>query len=66
MKIINEFLKEKEIIDIIIFGSFVRGKEKPKDIDIIINYTDRFNTRIETNHSLKKKLEKFGIIYVIV
>ena len=27
---------ESEIVDIILFGSIVKGKEKPRDIDILI------------------------------
>lgn len=38
-KIIRQFLKKPEILDVILFGSAVRGKEKPGDIDLLILYT---------------------------
>lgn len=53
------FIKNKEIIlDIILFGSFIKGKEKPNDIDMLILYKDKKD--IEKSHELKKILEKKG------
>ncbi len=48
--------KEKEIADVIIFGSFVRGKDKPKDIDILIIFKNQVNKEIE--YLIRKELEK--------
>jgi len=58
---IRKFLKnnEKEIIDIIIFGSAIRGKEKPEDIDILILFKEREN--IDLNYELRKVLEKINL-----
>ena len=33
---LKPFLKKKEIIDVILFGSFVKGKPLPRDIDVAI------------------------------
>jgi predicted nucleotidyltransferase len=44
-------LKDKEIIDIIIFGSFIKGKSIPSDIDIALI----------TNKELKHSIEGFHI-----
>ncbi len=53
------FIKNKDILlDIILFGSFIKGKEKPSDIDILILYKDKKN--IEKSHELRKILEKKG------
>jgi len=35
-KAFKNLLKEKEILDILIFGSFIKGKQNPSDIDIAI------------------------------
>ena len=56
-KIIKEFLKRPEILDIIIFGSVTRGKEKPKDIDLLIIYAQKTKDIIEINYKITKKLK---------
>lgn len=58
---IRNFLKkhEKEIIDIILFGSTIRGKRKPKDIDILILFKEKEN--IDLNYELRKSLEKINL-----
>ena len=33
---LKKYLKDKEILDIIVFGSFVKGKAEPRDIDIAV------------------------------
>ena len=40
---LKDFLKKNRhiLLDIIIFGSFIKGKEKPNDIDILILYKDK-------------------------
>lgn len=59
-EIIKFYMKNKEIIlDIIIFGSFIKGKENPKDIDILILYKDKKN--IEKSYELKKLLKNFNV-----
>jgi|SRR3989344_5991809 len=47
------------ILDIIIFGSFIKGKENPKDIDLLILYKDKKN--IEKSYELKKILKNFNV-----
>ena len=55
--------KEK-ILDIILFGSIVRGKEKPRDIDLLILYKNKKD--IDLSYELKKKLEKSGCTIEII
>ena len=57
---IQNILKEdeEEILDIIIFGSFVKGKEKPKDLDLLVVYKAKINS--ELSYKIKKQLETFG------
>ena len=47
---------QKEILDIIIFGSVMRGKRMPKDIDILLLFKEKEN--LETAYVLRKKLQK--------
>jgi len=62
---INSFYKqnEKEIIDIILFGSAVRGKERPADADILVVYNLKAN--LDLSYNLKKELSSFGKIEII-
>ena len=56
-KISDFFNKNKEdILDIILFGSSARGKEKPGDIDILILYKTKKN--IDSSYRLRKEIEK--------
>ena len=57
----NKIKQHPEIDDIILFGSLVRGKEKPNDIDILIIFKDKINKEIELE--IKKTFkEKISII----
>lgn len=58
LKIINESLKNKEIIDIILFGSVVREKDKPNDIDVLVLYLNESKEIENKIYSLRKNLEK--------
>ena len=49
---------EDKILDIIIFGSVVKGKEKPRDIDLLIIYKTKIDT--ELNYMIKKEFEFLG------
>lgn len=49
---------EKEIIDILLFGSAIRGKIKPKDIDLLILFKDKEN--LDIAYDFKKGLEKYN------
>ncbi len=56
-KIKNLPKKDKEkILDIILFGSTVRGKEKPKDVDILLLFKEKED--MTTAYQVKKELEK--------
>lgn len=46
-KHINKYLKEKEILDIILFGSLMKGKDNPKDIDLLIIFKEKINKELE-------------------
>ena len=48
--------KNEEIEDIIVFGSLVRGKIKPNDIDIIVIFKNKVNKDIE--YEIRKEIEK--------
>lgn len=50
---------KKEIADILVFGSFVKGKMLPKDIDICIIFRERVNEGLnrKIGDDLSKKLE---------
>ena len=50
---------ENEILDIVIFGSFVKGKDKPKDIDVLLIYKSKINA--ELSHNIKKEFEAFNL-----
>lgn len=58
---VNGFFKENEgeLIDIILFGSAVKGKEKPNDIDIIVLFKKKKN--IDAAYEFRKELEKLGL-----
>jgi len=59
------FNKNKEVLlDIIIFGSLIRGKEKPNDIDILVLHKDKKN--ISLSHQLKKILRTDGFNVEII
>jgi predicted nucleotidyltransferase len=47
-----------EIVDIILFGSSMRGKKKPHDIDLLLLFKDKEN--IDLSYELRKKIESFG------
>lgn len=63
---IKEFFNnnKKDILDIILFGSSVKGKEKPEDIDLLILFKDK--KEIDVSYELKKMLEKNGFNVEIV
>ena len=62
---IENFYKKykNEIIDIFIFGSIVRGKEKPADIDILILFKNKEN--LEKEYELRKIIEKINLNFKI-
>ena len=57
-ELIKEGLNEKDVLDIFLFGSVVRGKEEPNDIDLLVVYVSKEDT--DYNYELRKKLEREG------
>lgn len=58
-KINTFFIEHKEqIMDIVLFGSIVRGKEKPSDIDVLLLFNSKEN--IEIAYSFRKALKSFS------
>lgn len=54
---LKEILKRhNEINDILLFGSTVRGKEKPTDLDILVLFKKKVNKIVE--HRIRQELEK--------
>ena len=54
---LKEILKKnKEVEDILLFGSAARGKEEPADLDILVLFKDKINKNVE--HSIRKEIEK--------
>jgi len=53
---------KKEIVDIVIFGSFVKGKILPKDIDICIVFREKINE--ELNKMIGDEFSKKLVVHV--
>ncbi len=58
---LKTFLQEnKEIlIDIILFGSSLKGKESPKDLDILLLFKEK--TDIDLSYALSQKIKNLGL-----
>ena len=58
---INEFYNKNKdkIIDIILFGSVLKGKENPRDIDLLILFKEKKN--LDLSYELKKRLKNFNL-----
>jgi predicted nucleotidyltransferase len=61
---ISEFYKNRmsEILDVVVFGSAVKGKEKPNDVDVLLLFRDKED--LDAAYELRKKLEKFVEVHV--
>ena len=58
-EVIKFYKKNKEfLLDIILFGSYLKGKEKPNDIDLLVLYKNKKD--FDKGYELKKILEKKG------
>lgn len=56
----NLFLKNrKSILDIILFGSAARGKDRPNDIDILILFKEKEN--MDLSYELRKSLRDINL-----
>ena len=49
---------KEEVIDIILFGSFVKGKQKPNDLDLLLLFKSK--TNLDLSYTLRKSLEKLN------
>lgn len=60
MSKVNVLIKKNKdkILDIILFGSFVKGKEKPRDIDLLVIYKTKIDS--ELDYKIKKEFEVFS------
>lgn len=56
---LKKYLNNKEILDIIIFGSVIKGKENPEDIDIAVVTRKEFKTTLPGFHVSVLKPEDF-------
>ena len=55
LSLVKKWIKQNNIIDVILFGSFVRGKTKARDIDLCILIKDEDEKRsIDLTDSLSK------------
>lgn len=61
LKIIENFLKNAEILDILLFGSATKGKENPNDIDLLVIYINSSREILDINYRLRKELKKINI-----
>ena len=48
----------KSIDDILLFGSIIRGKQNPQDIDIMILFKEKVDKA--TEYKIRKELEKYA------
>lgn len=60
LKIINNFLKKPEVVDVLLVGSVIRGKEKPNDIDLFVIYSENAKNLIDLDYSLRKELKEIS------
>ncbi len=58
---LKKFLKDKEILDIILFGSAIKGKALPRDIDVAIITNKEIKPEISGFHISLIKPEEFFI-----
>ena len=56
---LKPLLKDKRVLDVILFGSFARGKENPSDIDIAVISNEKIPIEIKNFHFSFLKPEDF-------
>ena len=63
LKNLKKYLDDKDIFDIVVYGSFVKGKANPNDIDIMIIFLGgSLKERLDKIQDIKLKLkDKFKI-----
>ena len=57
------FKENKELLDIVLFGSTTKGKEKPADIDILIIYKEKENLNLNNKIKLLTNASITSITY---
>lgn len=57
---VTEAMQHAEVADVILFGSTMRGKEQPKDVDVLILFSGSVDK--EVAHVFRKKTEQAGIL----
>ncbi len=65
-KLVNEIKNfhsknREKLIDIILFGSSMRGKKEPMDVDLLLLFKDRED--MDTEYDLRKRLERFEMAF---
>lgn len=58
---LKKYLKDKEVLDIIVFGSAIKGKAKPEDIDIAIITKKQLKIDVEGFHASLLTPEDFFV-----
>lgn len=58
---LKEIITNKEVLDVILFGSVVKGKSEPRDIDIAIISEDELNISLKGFHISQVKPKEFFI-----
>lgn len=54
----KKFAKEQGIIDIVLYGSFIKSKEEPNDIDLILIFlSKKLNERLEIAQKFKQQIK---------
>lgn len=60
LKETNVFMENSEVIDVILFGSSVREKQNPSDVDVLIIYLSEKKENTNKTYQFRKRIE--GII----
>jgi len=55
----GKFAKQNNIFDIVVYGSYMRAKESPNDIDVVIIFTDsKLDYLLKSAHAFKELIKK--------
>src|SRR3989344_4469358 len=55
----KKFFEKEKLFDIILYGSAVKGKDEPRDVDIVLIFFDKeFKERLDIAQNFKKDLPK--------
>lgn len=59
-KNLRKFIKDKNVLDVVLFGSYVKSKALPKDVDVAVIHNSDFNP----NENNSGNLEGFHISFL--